>query len=105
MSPQLFVCMGGSRKTRRSYTDALRQTLGEALHDAVLGAARGETDRVRDRLAAAGAVRDHGQPAQAEQVGAPVGVRIEPPAEAARGRPDEGAAELAGRRRRDLLAQ
>ena len=40
-------------------------------------------------------MRDHGEAAQAEQVGAAVGVRIEPVAEPPRGRPDQQAAELA----------
>ena len=59
----------------------------------VLDAAGGQADRVRDGRAAARAVRDHDEPAQSEQVGAAVGVRVEPRAQAARRRPDEQAAE------------
>src|SRR5581483_6916433 len=50
-------------------------------------------------------VGDHGEAAEAEQVGAAVGVGVEPRAEAARGRPDQEAAELAPGRRGDLLAE
>ena len=50
-------------------------------------------------------MRDHGEAAQAEQVGAAVGVRVEPVAKPPGRRPDQQAAELAGRRGGDLLAQ
>ena len=40
-------------------------------------------------------MRDHGEPAQAEQVRAAVGVRVEPRAQPPRGRPDQQPAELA----------
>ena len=43
------------------------------------------------------AVGDHGQPAQAQQVGAAVGVRVEAGPQSARGRADQEAAELAAR--------
>ena len=73
----------------------LGEALREALDDPVLGAAGGEPDRVRDRAPARVAVRDHGQPAQAEQVRAAVGVRVEARAQPPRGRPDQQPAELA----------
>src|SRR6478672_938246 len=44
----------------------LRELLAEPLDDAVLGAARAEPDRVRDRAAARVPVRDHGQAAEPE---------------------------------------
>src|SRR3954465_7431983 len=101
MSPQLSE-FGGPGKTGRSYTDAFGKPLCEPLHDTVLRTARGETDRVRDRRAAARAVGDHDEPAQSEQVGAAVGLGVEPRPEAARGRPDQRPAELPGHRRADL---
>src|SRR5206468_462935 len=103
MSPHV-VWVGG-RKTGRSYTDALGKPLGEPLHDAVLGAPRREANRVRDRLAAARAVRDHRKTTQAEEVRAAVGVGVELRAEPPCRRADERAAELAGHRRSDLAAQ
>src|SRR5689334_18981761 len=93
------------RKTARSYTYALGQPLREPLDHGVLDAARGEADRVRDRRPAAVSVGDHREPAEAEQVRAAVGVRVEAGTQATCGRPDQEAAELAARRRGDLLPQ
>src|SRR5207247_7379751 len=90
---------------RRSYTDTFREPLCQTLHHAVLHAACGEADRVRDRPPAGVSVRDHGEPLQAEQVGAAVGVRVELRPETARGRPDQEAPELSLRGRGDLLAE
>src|SRR4051812_3234339 len=80
MSPQCgFGGLGnGSSKTARSYTDALGEPLREPLHDAVLDAPRREPDGVRNGAPAAVSMRDHGEPAEAEQVGAAVGVGVEP---------------------------
>src|SRR5205085_5719130 len=64
-----------------------------------------EADRVRDRTPRRGAVGDDDEAAEAEQIGAAVGVGIEPPAEPIRRRPDQETAELAARRGRDLLAE
>ena len=50
-------------------------------------------------------MRDHGEAAQAEQVGAAVRVGVEALAEPPRRRPDQQPAELSQRRRGDLLAQ
>src|SRR6266536_4104921 len=97
--------LGGKGKTARSYTDAFGKTLRETLHNTVLDAARGQADRVGDRAPAGVAVGDHRQAAQPEQIGAAVCVRIEAGTQAARRRPDQQAAELAGPRRRDLLPQ
>src|SRR5579884_267770 len=104
MSPQSLVG-GFPAKTGRSYTDAFGKPLRETLHDAVLGAARGEPDRVRDRTAAAASVRHHREAAQPEQVRAAVRVRVELRTEPPRRGADEEAAELSPRRRLDLVAQ
>src|SRR5436190_15868256 len=104
MSPQLSIG-GATTKTRRSYTDPLRQPLCEPLDDLVLGTAVREADRVRDRATAARAVGDHDEPAQAEEVGAAVSVGVELLPETPGGRPNQRATELARRRRRDLLPQ
>ena len=85
----------GGRKSGRSYTDALGQPLRKPVDDTVVDAPGREPDRVRDRAAVRVAVRDHREAAQAEQVRAAVGVRIEPVPEAAGGRLDQEAAELA----------
>src|SRR5687768_13390561 len=64
-----------------------------------------QPDRVRDRPRRGIAVGDDRDSAQAEQVGAAVGVRIEPLAQVARSRADEETADLAARRSIDLVAQ
>src|SRR5262249_27181045 len=74
----------GGGKTGRSYTYPLRKPIREPLDDAVLDPASGQPDRVLDRTAAARAVRDHGEPPEPEQVGATVGVGVEPRAKPAR---------------------
>src|SRR5947207_5165381 len=104
MSPH--SCGGWPGKSRRSYN--LRppwQACCEAADHVVVDAAGGEADRIRDRRPRGVAVRDHREPAQAEQVGAAVRVGIEAMAEPARRRADQQAAQLARRRRRDLCAE
>src|SRR3990170_8361349 len=91
-------------RARRCY-HALRQALGKATDDIVLDAARGEPDRVRDRPPGRVSVRDHGEAAQTEQVGAAVGVRVEARAQAARRGAGEEGTEPARQRRCDLAAE
>src|SRR6516225_2201332 len=95
----------GARKSGRSYTDALRETLREEIDHAVVDAAGGEPDRVRDRPPRRVAVGDHGEPPQAEEVRAAVRVRIEARPEAAQRRPDEQPAEPPGKGCGDLAAR
>jgi hypothetical protein len=83
----------------------LRQSSGEPADDIVLHSARRQTDRVRDRLPARVAVRDDREAAEAEEIGAAVGVRIEPCPEAPGGRPDQQTAEPAASRRGDFLTE
>src|SRR5215211_2209955 len=97
----LFSLSG--RGARRCYT--VGEAVGEPAHDAVIDPAGGEADRVRDRLRGRVAVGDHGQPAQAEKVGAAVRLGIEPLAHPSRRAPNQKAAELPSRRRLDLLAE
>src|SRR3712207_1764662 len=82
-----------------------RQALRQALDDGSACALRGEPDRVLDRSAGGITVRDHDETAQAEKVGAAVGIGIETGTQAPRCGADEQAAELAARRRGDLRAQ
>ena len=79
-----------------------RQPLLEPLDDAVLRAHRGKTDRIGDRHSRARPVGDDDEPAQAEEIGAAVRLRIEALAETACARPDENAADLPAERRPDL---
>src|SRR5579862_4110185 len=95
-------------EARRSYTArrfALREAIGHPFDHAMLGAAGGELDRALDRAASRAAVSDHGEPAQAEEIGPAVGVRIELVAHPPRRRTDQEAADLSTRRRRDLRPQ
>src|ERR1700716_690601 len=107
MSPQCGFGGGGkgSSKTARSYTDALREPLREALDDVVLDAACRKSDRVGDSAPAAVSVGDHGESTQAEQVRAAVRVGVEPGAQPACGGSDQEAAELPSGRRHDLRAE
>ena len=66
---------GASALRRR---DALRHPFAEPLDHAMLDAARGETNGVRDRERRARAVSDDDQAAQPEKVGTAVRLRIEP---------------------------
>src|SRR5689334_16096533 len=93
------------RKTARSYTHALRQPFRQPLDHSVLDPPRGKPDRVADRPPAAVAVRDHREPAQAEEVRAAVGVRVETGAEAPRRGLDQEAAELPARGGGHLLPE
>src|SRR5262245_8496471 len=70
----------------------------------MLDASSGQADCVRDRRRRRAAVRDHGLSAQAEEVRAAVGVRVEPLAQTARRGPDQEAADLAASRGADLVA-
>src|SRR5207245_379110 len=82
----------GSRKARRSYSFRLaRQTGLETPADVVLDASGGESDRVRNCPRRGVSMCDHGEPAQPEEVGAAVGVRVEPGTQPARRRPDQQA--------------
>ena len=74
------ACRSGSRSASRSTTPCSTPRAASA-------------DRVRDRAAAGVAVGDHGEAAQAEQIGAAVGVRVEP-----RAQPRAPPAGSAGRR-------
>src|SRR6266536_2049568 len=76
-----------------------------AADDVVVDPPGGEANRVRDCPAGGVAVRDHGEAPEAQQVGASVGVGVEPVPETPRGGPDQGAAELAARGRRDIIAK
>src|SRR5438105_5815806 len=107
MSPhQRSGVKAGGPSARRSYTRGpLGQTRSEPADDVVVDAARGEADRVRDRGARRVAVRDHGEPAEAEEICAAVGVGVEPVPEPPGSRANQQAAELAARRRGDLGAQ
>ena len=53
------------------------ELIGQSLDDLVARPVRAVQDRVADRDARRVAVRDHGQPAQAEQVGAAVRLRVD----------------------------
>ena len=91
MSPH-WLGLGGPVQKRADHT---QEPLSKAFYNTMLHPARGEPDRVGDRPAAGVAVRDHREAAQAEQVGAAVGVRVEPGAQPPRRGPDQEAAELA----------
>src|SRR6185312_5500602 len=65
------------------------QAPGDALHDISGRALCPERDRVRDRGARARSVSDDHESSQPEQIGASVGVGIEPLAETARRRADK----------------
>src|SRR5262249_50478998 len=83
----------------------LGHSLAQARDDAVVDPARAETNRVRDRRARRVAVRNHGEPAQAEEVCAAVRVGIEMLPEPARRGLDQQPAGLAACSGRDLAAQ
>src|SRR5258705_12499704 len=73
-----FARLAARGAARRSYRlGPLRQTRFEPPADVVLDTARREADRVRDRTRGRVAVRDHGEPAQTEEIRAAVGVGIE----------------------------
>src|SRR2546430_2929426 len=108
MSPHLMGARKNrdAAKSRRSYNlSLLGQPCTEAADDAVLHAAGGQPDRIRDRGAGRVAVRDHRQATQTEEIRAAVGVGIEAVAEAPGGRADEQAAELPRRGGGDLGAK
>src|SRR5438105_3868712 len=97
-------CVVGAGKARRSYSLGLLEPGSETTHDVVVDTAGGEPDRIRNRRRRGVAVRDHDQPAEAEEVRATVGVGVEARAQPPGGGTDEEAAERSGRARRDLLA-
>src|SRR6476646_2269169 len=101
MSPHVWG--RGCRGAGCSHAPA--QILSESADDVILDAAGREPDRVRDRAPGGVSVGDHGEASQAEQVGAPVGVRVEAVAELPRPRPDQQPAELSQRSRGELLAE
>src|SRR5688572_26307211 len=97
ISPRLVRDAGA----RGIYHHPLRKTI----HDAVLDPAGGQPDRVRDRRPGRVSVRDHREPAEPEEVGAAVGVRVEAVPKPTGGRPDQQPAELSPGGLGDLLAQ
>src|SRR5262249_27142078 len=105
MSPLLGIGFGERADANTVLGGLPGESLAELGNDAVLDAAGGEPDRARDRLGRGVPVRDDGEPAQAEEVGASVGVRIEMLPQTPCRRPDERAAQLPGRGRADLRAQ
>jgi hypothetical protein len=76
-----------------------------ALDDVSGRALRAEGDRVGDRRARARAMSDDHEPSQPEQIGAAVGIRVEPLAQAPRSGTDEETAELPARAFLDLLSE
>src|SRR5262249_14264829 len=97
----LFV--GAELSARRCYT--LGKTLAQPLDDPVIDPTGGEPDGVGDRATRGPSVRNDGQPAQPEQVGAAVGVGIETRAQTACRGADQKRAELASGGRADLLTE
>src|SRR4051812_256289 len=93
-------------EARRSYNAGLLAQPGcEPPHHVVLDAAGRETDGVLDRARRGIAVGDHREAAQAEQVGAAIGVRIEAMPEVPGSRADQETADLAASTRGYLGAQ
>src|SRR5205814_8845510 len=104
MSPLLGIGFGKRADANTLLARLLRfssHSLAETRDDAVLDAACGKPDRVRDSGAGGVAVGDYGQAAQAEEVRAAVGVGVEMGAEARGGRLDQQSAGLPPCRRRD----
>ena len=101
----LFVVVGAEAAADHTASAFWRQPGVEPAADVVLDTpSGGSTDRVRDRARGGVAVGDHDEAADTEQIGAAVGVGVEPAAQAPRRGADQEAAELAGRRARDLVA-
>src|SRR3954470_17823297 len=81
------------------------EACANALDDVSGRTLRAEGDRVGNRRSRAGAVGDDYETSQPQQIGAAVGIRVEPLAQAARGGTDEEASEFPARARLDLLSE
>src|SRR5690348_16857543 len=88
MSPLLWIGFGERADANTLLRGFPLESLAELGNDGVLDAAGREPDRARDRLGRGVPVRDHGEPAQPEEVGAPVRVGVEMRPQAPRRRTD-----------------
>src|SRR3954469_22053715 len=89
----------------RGRCNPLDEPGGDARDDLLRGALRGERYRVRDRRPRAVPVGDHGQAAKPEEIGAAVGLGIEPLAQLPGCGSDQQPAGFPARRRRNLRAK